>query len=73
MSHDVSTGDHSERAGKEPTTPELVRLHRTVAVIAEALERRRRKVAAGLPVDPPPACPCEKCQAAGGSQSSSAV
>lgn len=30
----------------------------TFFMLAEALERRRRKLAAGLPVEPPPRCPC---------------
>lgn len=41
--------------------PDQVRLYRTVAMLAEALERRRRKVAAGLPVEPFVQCPCEAC------------
>ncbi len=40
---------------------DLARLHRTVSVIGEALDRRRRKIAAGVPVDPPPYCPCPEC------------
>jgi hypothetical protein len=37
------------------------RLYRTVAMLAEALERRRRKLAAGVPVEPFVQCPCAAC------------
>jgi hypothetical protein len=38
------------------------RVHRTVRMLAVALERRRQKIAAGLPVDPPPQCHCAQCR-----------
>lgn len=52
MSSTADTGSESART---------VRLQRTVLMIAAALERRRQKIAAGLPVEPPPECDCAGC------------
>jgi hypothetical protein len=40
------------------------RLYRTTRIFAEALERRRVKIAAGIPVEPPPECDCAECREA---------
>lgn len=54
-----------EELGNPPqvsSTEHTLRLYRAVSIIGEALERRRRKIAAGIPVEPPVYCPCAECR-----------
>lgn len=53
----------ADSASRNVPSADPVRLYRTVGIIAAALERRRRKIAAGVPVDPPPECGCARCEA----------
>jgi hypothetical protein len=49
----------------ESPSTDPARLYRTVSMLADALERRRQKIAAGETVEPPPQCDCPIHRATG--------
>ncbi len=51
---------HADLAADNPFA-DPAKLYRTARIFSEALARRRAKIAAGIPVDPPPQCGCAGC------------